>query len=273
MKRVKLAGLNIFFGLFAIAILFPIFVMVMSSFMPSWTMTPAYVNGQTTKLALIPMPITISQYREAFLLDTKLLNTFWNSFIWSVITALCQVVLALAAGYVLAKIHFPGSGFILTLFIFAMLMPIQVTIVPHYIITQQLHIYNNRWALYLPLIFAPFGSFLMCQTIAHLPEEMMEYARLEGAGTDRVLCQIVIPYAMPGLWLVFLFSFAEAWNTIEQPLILLRDPTQYPLSLLIHTQGQISAQYVFVAAIVMIVPIVSFLMFMRDRELGGLMNL
>lgn len=101
----------------------------------------------------------------------------------------------------------------------------------------------------------------------------MEYARLEGASTDRVLCQIVIPYAMPGLWLVFLFSFAEAWNTIEQPLILLRDPTQYPLSLLIHTQGQISAQYVFVAAIVMIVPIVSFLMFMRDRELGGLMNL
>ncbi len=273
MKRVKLTGLYIFFGLFAAAMLFPVFVMVMHSLMPGWTMTPDYVNGQTPKLALIPMPITLSQYREALLLDSKLLNTFWRSFIWSFATALCQVMLSLAAGYVLAKIPFAGSNFILSLLIFAMFMPLQVTIVPQYMIARQLNLLNTNLALYLPLIFAPFGSFLMCQTIAHLPEEMIEYARLEGANTTAVLFRVVIPYAMPGLWLVFLFSFSEAWNIIEQPQVLLRDPAQYPLSLLIHTQGQLSAQYVFVASIVIMAPILSFLLLMRGNKTGGMISL
>jgi ABC-type glycerol-3-phosphate transport system permease component len=69
------------------------------------------------------------------------------------------------------------------------------------------------------------------------------------------------------------FTFAEAWNMIEQPLILLRDSIQYPLSLLIHIQGQFLPQYVLVAALIMMAPILSFLLFMRKGELGGLINL
>ncbi|NLC33523.1 MAG: carbohydrate ABC transporter permease [Clostridiales bacterium] len=273
MRWMKHAFIKILFGFYAAFILLPVVFMFMNSLMPSWIMTPAYVNGQTTRLAFIPMPITLSQYKEALLLDSQLLDAFWNDLTWSIVSASCQALFALAAGYVLAKVCFIGRRLILVLFIFTMLMPLQVLIVPQYVIAQQFNIINTRWSLYLPIVFAPFGSFLMCQMIAQLPEEMIEYARLEGAGTSTILYQIVMPYALPGLWLVFVFTFAEAWNMIEQPLILLRDSIQYPLSLLIHIQGQFLPQYVLVAALIMMAPILSFLLFMRKGELGGLINL
>lgn len=272
MKLLKNGTLNALFFLLAVLIAFPVFLMVMQSLMPSWTMTTAYVNGQTAKLEIVPMPITFVQYKGALLLNQKFLSRFWHSFLWCLLTTVVQVVLSFAAGYVLAKVRFYGRNLVLGLFILAMLMPLQVTLVPQYIIASQLGILNTNWALYLPLAFAPFGAFLMRQTIAPIPEEMIEYARLEGAGTFRLLYHVVGPYATPGLLILFLFSFAEAWNIIEQPMVLMTDPSMYPVSLLIHTQGELSPQFVFVAAVVFMIPILSFLLYFRDVDLEGMVS-
>jgi len=132
---------------------------------------------------------------------------------------------------------------------------------------KQLRLYNTNWALILPGVFAPFGVFLLTQFMRGMPDDVVEAAALETNSPIRLLFQVVGPMVYPGLVALFLLSFADAWNMVEQPLILLQDSWRYPLSLALNNmRGTDILSVAFAGSVLYMIPVV-FLYRMFEEEL------
>lgn len=111
-----------------------------------------------------------------------------------------------------------------------MIMPLQVTLVPNYIILDEMGLLDTYYALILPAIFVPLGTFIMTQSFKSVPNEVIEAAKLDGCNTMTVICKIVAPMNKSGLVCTMLLSFLDGWNLVEQPLVYLNEFADYPIS-------------------------------------------
>lgn len=148
-----------------------------------------------------------------------------------------QVVLSVLAGLGFAKYDFPGKGLWFFLLLVVMVLPLQVTLVPNFRILGTLNLLDTQWALMLPALFAPLGTFLMTQSFRAVPDEILEAAQLDGASTFTILWRVLVPCGKNGLACVIVLTFLEAWNMVEQPMAYLKDSAQYPLSVSLATTG------------------------------------
>ena len=148
----------------------------------------------------------------------------------SMIAAVGQVVgacsLSALAGYVFARLRFPGRD---VLFAFTMLtafVPFDVVVVPLYVVIRDLNMVSTYWALFLPFIFSPFGIFLMRQAFLEIPRELDEAATIEGASALRIFWSIILPNAVPALITLALIQFMWSWNSYLWPLVIMQDPAR-----------------------------------------------
>lgn len=148
-----------------------------------------------------------------------------------------QVVLSVLAGLGFAKYDFPGKKLWFFLLLVVMVLPLQVTLVPNFRILGTLNLLDTQWALMLPALFAPLGTFLMTQSFRAVPDEILEAAQLDGASTFTILWRVLVPCGKNGLACVIVLTFLEAWNMVEQPMAYLKEPAQYPLSVSLATTG------------------------------------
>lgn len=148
-----------------------------------------------------------------------------------------QVVLSVLAGLGFAKYDFPGKKLWFFLLLVVMVLPLQVTLVPNFRILGTLNLLDTQWALMLPALFAPLGTFLMTQSFRAVPDEILEAAQLDGASTFTILWRVLVPCGKNGLACVIVLTFLEAWNMVEQPMAYLKDSAQYPLSVSLATTG------------------------------------
>ena len=111
-----------------------------------------------------------------------------------------------------------------------MVLPVQVTLVPNYIMLNQLGLLDTYAALILPLIFVPLGTFILRQSFLSIPDSVMDAAMLDGCGTLKILWRVAIPMNLSGMVCAFLLSFLDAWNMVEQPIAYLREANRYPIS-------------------------------------------
>ena len=118
-----------------------------------------------------------------------------------------------------------------------MVLPLQVTLVPNFRILGTLNLLDTQWALMLPALFAPLGTFLMTQSFRAVPDEILEAAQLDGASTFTILWRILVPCGKNGLACVIVLTFLESWNMVEQPMAYLKEHAQYPLSVSLATTG------------------------------------
>ena len=190
---------------------------------------------QTNGFLLYPPVITLSQYHQLLIDNTQYLQSFWKSFFLSSAITLLQAATAIPAGYVLTKIVFRGRNLFRGVFMFAMILPQQVLLVPVYIFCRTSGMYNSWLSLLLPMAFYPLGVCFMMFAFSKFPDDVMEAARLETNNIGIILWNIIIPTLKPFILILLLVSFSESWNMIEQPLILLTDETKYPLSLLLSS--------------------------------------
>lgn len=107
---------------------------------------------------------------------------------------------------------------------------LQVTLVPNYIMLDKLGLLDTYYALVLPMIFVPLGTFIMTQSFQAVPNEIIEAARLDGCGTLKLICRIAVPMNRAGLICTLLLSFLDGWNMVEQPMVYLEDFGRYPIS-------------------------------------------
>lgn len=164
----------------------------------------------------------------------------WNSALVTVLVAMGQMITAAMAGYVFAKIGFRGRGWLFGLVLATMMVPLQVTIVPVFMLLRGMGLADTLLALIVPAIPTAFGTFLMRQYFLTLPVELGEAAEIDGAGPWRTFFSVYAPLAAPGLAIVGILAFNYHWNEFFRPLILTISEENFTLPLgLVSLQGNL----------------------------------
>jgi multiple sugar transport system permease protein len=171
------------------------------------------------------------------------------------------------AGYAFAKYDFHGKGGLFFLVLATMMIPVQVTMIPTYLILNGFKLTNTLVGIALPTLVSGFGIFLFRQFMATIPTELLEAARIDGAGEFRIFSTIVLPISKPILAVQAVLTFIAGWNSFLWPLIIASDQNLYTLSVglaLLNQQIAVNPSLQMAAASVMVVPIlIVFIIFQR----------
>ena len=215
---------------------------------------PLLGEDGTAVFGALPQGFSLMGYYEVFFATPDYLAKFWVS-------------LLLAVGAILGQMVISCMGGLLCLF---MLIPLQVTLLPNYLLLDQLGALNTYWALLLPLAFAPLGTFLLTQTFRSVPVDILHAARLDGAGTLQVLARVLLPCGKSGVSTLIILTLIESWNMVEQPLIYLRDVGSYPLSVFLASRYMENLPFQFVCSVLSLLPLaLCFLYFGGDLLQGA----
>lgn len=174
--------------------------------------------------------VTLQPYYDVFLSTSRYLDSFWRSLGLTCTVAAGQLMVSVPAGFCFAKRSFPGKRVLAFLLVVLLVLPVQVTLVPNYLMLKNLGLLNTYAALILPALFAPLGTFLLGQSFRSIPNALLDAARLDGCGTIGLLWRIVMPMRKGTMACVAILAFLDAWNMVEQPLAYLRSFQEYPLS-------------------------------------------
>ena len=190
-----------------------------------------------------------------------------NTVFMAVMAMILTCATAALAGYALAKKRFIGQSVVFGLFVCAMALPKQVVLVPLLKEMSFLGLHDNIWAVILPTVGWPFGVFLMKQFSETIPTEMLEAARIDGAGELKTFIQIVMPIIKPGIGALAIFTFISTWNDYFLQLIMLNSSDVLTISLgIAKLQAEMSTDFglIMAGAALAAVPIVTvFLIFQK----------
>ena len=166
--------------------------------------------------------------------DVSMLNAYMNTGFITVVSTVCQLIIASLAAYAFAKINFQGKGVVFAMFLATMMMPTEVTIVPRFILFKTVGLYNNLWSIILPHFFNATSIFMLRQFYISLPDDLMEAAKIDGAGHPRIFSQILMPLTKSSLISLMVLSFISCWNEYMAPLIFLVKKNLYTISQVIR---------------------------------------
>ena len=256
----------------AFLFIFPLYWIITGMFKP-----PAAINSPVPQW--FPKEFTMRNITELFSRRTAPLfgeialrvpgAVRWmiNTVFMAVMAMILTCITAAMAGYALAKKRFIGRALLFSLIVAAMALPKQVILVPLVREISALGLYDNIWAVILPTVGWPFGVFLMKQFSESIPNEMLEAARIDGAGETRTFIDIVLPMIKPGIGALAIFTFITAWNDYFLQLIMLNDTKVLSISLgIAKLQSEMSTDFGIImagAALGSIPIIIIFLLFQK----------
>ncbi|WP_402373936.1 carbohydrate ABC transporter permease [Isoptericola rhizosphaerae] len=201
-----------------------------------------------------------------------------NTVLYVVLGAGGATFLAILGGYALAKFDFPGKRGVFAVVIGAVAVPGTALAVPTFLMFSQMGLTNTPWAVIIPSLISPFGLYLMWTfAIDAIPTELLEAARIDGAGEFRTFFQVSLPLLAPGIVTVLLFTMVATWNNYFLPLIMLRDSAWYPLTLGLNAWnaqaatagGEAIFHLVITGSLLTILPLVAaFLLLQRYWQSG-----
>lgn len=274
--RERHMGTRTLLMLLAVLMLIPIVVtMLYSFFSPAEIKAYMQTRGSYDESAwmdvkLSPRMFSLSQYYEILIRDTSILRMFVNSVFYTVMILLGQAAVIPMLAYALSRFEFRGRDAIFFGILMLMLLPFQVTMVPNVLTLRQMGLLNTVWAVILPMWFSPFYVFLLRQFMVGLPNELLEAAQMDGAGTIRGYIHIVLPVCRPVIGAAVALSFADCWNLVEQPMTYLSQQTELqPLSVMFNQLVSESTGIEFAGAAIYILPaLFVYLYFLKDILTG-----
>jgi multiple sugar transport system permease protein len=158
-----------------------------------------------------------------------------NTVLYAGVGALLSALVSAMAGFALAKFTFPGKTAAFNTLLAGVLVPGVVLAIPQYLLLAQVGLTNTYWGVLLPSILSPYGIYLArIYTAAAVPDEVVEAARSDGAGSVRMFVSIVLPMMRSGLVTIFLFQFVAIWNNFMLPYIMLGDDSLFPITVGLH---------------------------------------
>ena len=197
-----------------------------------WIITGSLKGGAELKAAAptwFPMAPTLENYERLFMGHS--LRWLLNSVIMSTSSMVMVCIVSSMAGYVLAKKRFPGRVAIFSLLVAAMALPRQAILIPLVRVMSALKIHDTLWAVILPSVGWPFGIFMMKQFAEGIPGELMEAARIDGAGEVNTFLRIVMPMLKPAFGALAIFTFIIVWNDYLMQLVMLNTNTKLSIAL------------------------------------------
>lgn len=223
-------------------------------------------------LNFIPQNFTFNNYRQIFL-ESPL---FGRWFLNSVFVAICVTGLNLLfnsmAGYALARIPFPGQPLLFGLIVAVLLIPIQVTLIPTYLILKDLGWLNSYQGLIVPNAANATFIFMMRQFFVNFPKELEEAAALDGLNRWETFLYIVLPLAKPALAAQTIFIFMGSWNNFLMPLMILSTPEMFTLPLGLNTFKGLYISYwnyIMAASIIFTLPALGIYAFFNRYFISG----
>ena len=279
MRRLKGVRLKILQGIFLLAALVMLLPMIqtflysfasmaeMKAFMKT---RGSYDESLWMDAHLIPNMVSLGQYHQILITDNTVLLLFVNSAMYAALILLGQAIFIPPLAFGLSRFRFPGRNGLFFGIILLMLLPFQVTMVPNVLTLRSIGLLNTVWAVILPMWFAPFYIFLIRQFMLGLPNELLEAAQVDGAGTFRCYWHIVLPVCRPIIGAAVALSFADCWNLVEQPMTYLSQKMELqPLSVMFNQLAASSSGIEFAgAAIYMLPALFIYLYFLKDILAG-----
>lgn len=251
-----------------ISVLLLVVLAVLMIFPLYWIITGSFKDARTINSATpvwFPVNPTTDNYTRLFERPAGI--WMFNTVFMCVMSMLLTCVAAAMGGYALAKKRFTGRVVLFSVFVCAMALPKQVILIPLLKEMAFLRLHNTLWAVIFPTVGWPFGVFLMKQFSENIPSEMLEAARIDGAGEARTFVNIVFPMIKPGVGALAIFTFITAWNDYFLQLIMLNDMDVLTISLgIAKLQSELSTDYglIMAGAALGSVPIILiFLMFQK----------
>jgi multiple sugar transport system permease protein len=260
-RRLELL-IGIILAAFSIAMFYPFFWLVFSSFKTG-------ADIVTIPVRLLPRDWTLSAY--ALVMDPNRANlprAYLNSIIVTAATVATVLFTSSLGGYVFARLDFPGRRYLFYFVLSTTMVPFLTLLIPLYIVMRELNLLNTLWGLWVPAIFSSFGIFLCRQFIYSIPRELYESAKIDGAGDFAIYRHIILPLTKPVLAVLTIYTFLGVFNDYLWPLVVLNDEHKLTLPLIITRManrfGGTDYQAVMAGSVlVSIPPLIVFLVFQR----------
>ena len=198
----------------------------------------------------IPVYPTLEHYKRLLFFSPAFFRLFWNSLGMTGSILLGQLAVAVPAAWAFAVYRFRGRNVLFSLYVILMLLPFQVTMLSKYLVLRDAGLINTWWAVVLPAIFSSFPVFLIYRSFAVIPAELLEAARVDGAGEWQSFIRVGLPAAQGGILAAMILSFLESWNMMEEPLTFMQDKSLWPLSLYLPEIAMDQAGYACGASVI-----------------------
>ena len=248
----------------AIAVIFPLYWMLVVAFSPRGEV---FLPG----LRLWPSTLTLENFAKVF--DrVPVVDWLGNSIVIGAIVTVLTVFVNLLAGYAFARLRFGGRNAVFILALSTMMIPVQAIMVAQFKLVSGLGIFGTYWGVILPTAAAAFGIFLARQFFIGIPDEIIEAARIDGAGHTRIFLQVVLPLCKPLIAVLTLLTLMGSWNDFAWPLIALNDNALFTLPIgLLYLKNQTSPDYnaIMALALISVLPMVLLFIFFQRYFVQG----
>lgn len=266
MKRLGTVLLHIALVLAAIFALAPMLWMVSASLMPTGM-------ANTYPPPLFPRHPTLDHYRTLFG-QLALGRSMFNSAVIATSATVLSLLVNSLAGYAIAKLRFRGRDGVYKVMGMALLVPVQVTMLPLFLLLKQLGLVNSYWGAIIPSIATIFGIFLIRQYALGIPDDLLDAARIDGASEFRIYWSIVLPVIRPILATLAIWTFLASWNDFLWPLVVLTDDARYTLPVALaslsgeHVQD---TELMMAGAVITVFPVVVVFLLLQRAYVQGVM--
>jgi multiple sugar transport system permease protein len=272
-RKMMTYGIAGFLILLSILYFFPYVWMVSMSFKP---------DGEIYSTAVFPKQPTLEQYGRLFFgyefkgltLEVNFPAYYRNTIIVTGISLVLVLFTDALAAYGFAKFNFRGKTILFWLLIGTMMLPVYATLIPSFWLFSKLKMINTYQALIIPGVVDAYGIFLLKQYMETIPDEILDSARVDGAGAFRRFWQIVVPLSRPALGTLVVFRFIGVWNDYLWPLVIIRKPDMYTLSIGIANmhlrQGMVVWGSQMAASVLATLPVIVLVLVMQQQFLRGL---
>jgi alpha-1,4-digalacturonate transport system permease protein len=221
---------------------------------------------------ILPSRWAFENYTEAFQMYNYM-RYFMNSVIVTSVATVLTLLINSMAAYAFAKYNFRGRDGLFVMTLAMIMIPLQVILIPIYLVVSSLGLVNTYWGMIIPAAATPTGVFIIRQYMLTIPDELIEAARIDGAGEFRIFATIVLPLCRPALAVVAIFSILWRWNDFLWPLLIAQKEELYTLPVaLALLNGQLVVPYNIVLAmsVMSIIPVLFMFVFMQRQIVQGI---
>jgi multiple sugar transport system permease protein len=244
-------------GFYSVSVVLVIIVTI-----PLYWMISTSLKSKGALMALpiqwIPKNPNLKSYKKVFQLF-PFARAIANSAFITIAYVLITVLSASMAAFAIAKIRFKGAKVVFAIYLTSMMIPIQITLIPMFIIMNKFSLINTYTSVISPAIFKAFAIFLLVQNMRALPDDYLEAARIDGAGLFKIYKDIIMPMMIPTVATLAITTFMEAWNDYLWPLVMLSDKNKMTLTLALNTlNGQYDTEYnvLMAGSLISMIPII-----------------
>lgn len=264
-EKISNFSIDVILSVFSFIMILPLIFLIANAFK-----TPAEMIAYPP--TIIPTDPTLDNFK-AVLNDTPLLRWIWNSMLFAVLSTIAIVCTSAIAGYILGKFRYRTLNIIFALILATAVVPFEVYMIPLYFQAQSLGILNSTSGLLLGYLVMSFGIFLIRQNVIHaVPDELLEAARIDGAGEFWIFIHIVLPLLRGPLAALAVLAFFQAWTAFAWPMIVTTTRESYTIEVglaLFQTGFTVDVGRLSAASALALIPSITLFAFLRRNFVQG----